>query len=205
MSVPGGIGGGGSGQYGREYVPPPPPATSRRSPWLYVALGCGLFTVLLVGGCVAFISIAGNKLAQEMKKPLDKAALQREMADVPTYPGAKIDEKSTKAAGAVFGFMKGMMKKGQSMTFAAYTTPDDDAKVLAWYDKAMTAAGYQRAKGTAKSGNVEEQRMYRKGDVIVMVQIPGGASTASFHLMRMQGMDEKEAGGLTKGGTDDGE
>lgn len=177
----------GDGQFG-AYVPPPP-ASSGRSPWLYVALGCGIFTLLIFGGCIGAGIYFGNKVKQQINKPLDKEALAKELSDVPIYPNAKLDEKTTKILQATTGFTKGLMKDGQSMAFAAYISADDDSQILKWYDKNMVGAGYKAiSTQESESTGTTASHSFSKGDVVVVIQIPAGKSEDSFHILRMQGM-----------------
>lgn len=163
-----------TGQAG-AYVPPPPPARARRSPWLYVGIGCGLLFLLVVGGCVAALGIMGNRIQQEMKKPINKQEVLAALKDAPIYPNAQFHEQATKGGRAGLSLMSRFLP-AESTAVAAFVTADDDDKVLSWYEKKLPTLGYQPA---TQGGNVNfnagaagaKQRQYKKGQDMLMVQV----------------------------------
>ncbi|GAB4462574.1 MAG: hypothetical protein OHK0029_29720 [Armatimonadaceae bacterium] len=108
------------------------PPAKRRSPWLFFGIGCGALTLALV----AFVGTLIFAMRQEMQKPLDIKAVQKELGpQPPIYPGAKLDEVMTKAqrAGARF----------HGKTVVAFYTDQPSNEVFYWYDRVMPAMGYQ--------------------------------------------------------------
>ena len=181
------------------YVPPPPPP-SKKSPWLFVGLGCGLLILLSFGGCVLLLGSVGKNIAAEMKKPLDTKAVLADLGDIPKYPDAQLSENMTKAQRAVFGnaIMKAAMK-GNEPKVAAFQTKDGVDKVLTWYDKAMDKAGYEPAASTKfpNMGNGSaDQKQYRKGADGVVVQVQRntadetGKNPTLIVVVRMNNMKE---------------
>ncbi len=185
------------GNQNAPYVPPPPPP-SRKSPWLFVGLGCGLLMLLSFGGCILFVGNLGKNIAADMQKPLDKKAVMASMGDVPMYPDAPLSEMMTKAQRSVFNnpLMKGAMK-GNTMEVAAFETKDSAEKVGEWYDKAMDKAGYEPMKSTKmpNMGNGSaEQKQYRKGAdaVLIQAQPSKGSSSAATTIVIVRMPNFKE-------------
>ena len=174
------------GQYG-AYTPPPPPA-ARRSPWLWVALGCGGAVLLGFVGCASISAVFMNRMKTEMSKPLDKAAIKKGLKDTPIYPGATLDENGTKGAHVGIGLFKGMGGKAgeviNSMEIAAFKTPDSADKILAWYDTTLTKDGYKQVRSQQSPVSGGEQHSYQRGSDVVMVQIPQSTRGVSFILTR---------------------
>ena len=184
------------GQYG-AYTPPPPPA-ARRSPWLWVALGCGGAVLLGFVGCASISAVFMNRMKTEMAKPLDKSAIMKGLKDTPLYPGATLDENGTKGAHVGIGLFKGMGGKAgeviNSMEVAAFKTPDSSDKILAWYDTTLTSKGFKPVRSQQSPVSGGEQRSYLRGNDIVMVQIPQTSSGVSFILTRSMAGKNKGAG-----------
>jgi hypothetical protein len=179
----------------------------QRSPWFYVGMGClGLF-VLSLGTCVTIGAVGFNKIRnsegykkmqQEMSKPFDGEAIQKEMAGIPEYPGATLNETSTKAARMATGYMSMVLEK-KKMSTAAYTVKEPPAEVVAWYEKKMPEAGYELANGSPGLKKFEigtGNKMMTKTFIndTEMVQIQGQADSGKnvLLIMRFTGFTPKE-------------
>lgn len=153
------------------YSAPLPPR--RRSPWLYVGLGCGLLTLLTVGGVIAASYMFVNKIKSEIAKPIDKTAVIKSLGDLPVYPGAQFNENMTKAQRATFAAMAKVMPT-TSISAAAFETPDKSDKVFDWYDTKLTSLGYSSYDGgnmTGLGSDKYAQQQYKKGDDLALVQV----------------------------------
>ena len=180
------------------YVPPPPPPR-KKSPWLFVGLGCGLLALLSFGGCVLLLGSMGNNIAAEMKKPLDKKAVLAGMGEIPQYPGSQLSEQMTKIQRATFSNpMMKLVTKGTTPEVAAFETKDEGTKVLEWYGKKMDGLGYEPStsiqmpdmgKGTM------DQKQYRKGTDAVIIQTQPNPSDSNanktvFVIIQMKNIKE---------------
>lgn len=170
------------------YTPPPPPAP-RRSPWLYVGVGCGLVTLLTVGAII-FASMAFvNNIKTAMNQPINKAQVLLSLGDIPLYPGATFDEKITKAQRATFSMMQKVIP-ADSINTAAFSTSDSGDKIADWYDKKMEALGYTPSSGgnlTGMGSSSIVQQQYKKGQDLALVQVqrnPGDDKKNNLVLMR---------------------
>jgi hypothetical protein len=185
------------GKADAPYIPPPPPA-KRRSPWMFVGIGCGLLFLLVVGG-IAVVSVTFvNKVKTAMNAPFDKEAALKSLEDVPIYPGATVDEQTSKAQRAVFQIMEKVMP-AESMTALAFVTEDDSDKIIDWYNKKLESLGYSQHESGSMSGagsSTIAQQQYKKGKDVVMVQIqrntrPKEEGTNFLILLRLKNIKGK--------------
>ena len=173
----------GPGQFG-GYTPPPPPPSSKKSPWLYVGLGCGALILLSFGGCV----LAGVALKNTLTKPVDLAAAKASMGDTPVYPGSKLDETFTRAGGFVGMAMKAAVH-AETSAVAGYSSPDPISKVFPYFESQLKKEGYTQV--PSKSEQIE---MFQKSDDLISVQQSGATSksgNAVFWVMRFHGPNMK--------------
>jgi hypothetical protein len=177
-----------------------PMAPKKKSPWLYVGLGClGLF-VLSLGTCVTLGVVATQKFKAEMVKPLDKETIKQEMAGIPEYPNATLDETATKGARTAMG-MASFLMKGKKMSMAAYDTKESPSDIIAWYEPKMVEAGYETS--DASSASLKKMgintsskgvvRMFIKDQEMVQVQSQEGSKEKNvLILLRMTGFTKEE-------------
>ena len=171
------------------YTPPAP--KKALSPWAWVGIGCGTLTVLAMGGCIA----AGVMFKNAMEKTASPEQVMAELqsAEVPIYPNATFDENATKAAGAAGGMM-GMFSGGKiKMHMGAFTVADPAPKVQTFYQDKLGPIGYSPMNQEMKNpaGRGVEQRQYKKGDVMVMVQTqnpPPGKTGCVLILSKITGL-----------------
>ncbi len=171
----------GSGARGDFYAPPPPPPKRKMSPWAWVGIGCGLFTLLSLGGCFALFSVARNRFQTAMKQPITEQGVAASLGGVPIYPGARLDMDMTRVIRATFGIVGGL--SGGKVTFncGVYRVPAiAPEKLAAWYAAKLKAAGWKTMPRPPAGFNnqrqgITEQSQYAKGDQQVVVQI-GSAS-----------------------------
>lgn len=171
----------GTGTTGGYYAPPPPPPARKMSPWAWVGIGCGLFTLLAFGGCFALFSVAKNRFQETMKQPITEQSVAVSLGGVPVYPGARLDMDMTRVIRATFGIVGGL--SGGKVTFntGVYRVPAiAPDKLAAWYATKLKAAGWKTmprppAGFNNRQQGISEQSQYGKGDQQVVVQI-GSAS-----------------------------
>jgi hypothetical protein len=175
---------------------PTAPTKQPKSPWFYVGMGClGLF-VLSFGTCATIGVIGFNKVKSEMAKPLDKETLKQELAGIPEYPNATLDEQATKAMRAGTGLMSFAMQ-GKKMMMAAYDTKEPASDIIAWYDTKMTEAGYESSNADNVSlkkygisvdtgGTARMVRMFVKDTEMVQIQAQSKKDTKKNVLMIMR-------------------
>jgi hypothetical protein len=177
-----------------------PMAPKKKSPWLYVGLGClGLF-VLTFGGCAILGVVGFNKMKAEIKKPLNKETLKQEMAGIPEYPNTTLNEEATKGMRAAMGLMS-MAMQGKKISMVAYDTKESPADIIAWYEPKMVEAGYETSDtssaslkkmgiNTSSKGVV---RMFIKDQEMVQVQSQEGSKEKNvLILLRMTGFTKEE-------------
>jgi hypothetical protein len=164
------------------YLPPEPPARRGTSPWVWVAAGCGLLTLLTIGGCIAFGTVFINRATQAVREsertPLTEQQVRAGLGDTPLYPGAKIDIPASKrlraVAGTAGGFMGALSGGKIKITSGALRTPAPAAKVLSWYETKFSGwRRVERSRGAIPSdaGGRFEARQFQRGDRMVQVQI----------------------------------
>jgi hypothetical protein len=152
---------------GDSYVPPPPPKP-RRSPWMFVGIGCGVLTLLVVG----MFGLLAYKINQEIKNsPFDLAANRRAMGDTPIYPGSELDEEMTRAqyvtlkmGGGIFGSLK-----ADSIVTETRLTGEPIEDVQDYYWKVMIGRRYKSIPQPEIMG--ARSVLYRKGTDALLVQV----------------------------------
>jgi hypothetical protein len=189
-----------------SYLPPPPPVRSRRSPWLWVALGCGLLALLLLGGVVGvgylFVRNTQRELQKAQNEPLSEAQVRAAIGDTPLYPGARPDIATSKqmrgivrAAGGITGVVSGGKIKTAAAAFLVPATPN---KVLAWYTREMEgwelADDQQRIRAGGEDNaarGFRQSRAYRRGDRQIQITVGGdseAAKTSSLTFLIFEGL-----------------
>jgi hypothetical protein len=156
-----------------------------RSPWIWVGLGCGLTALLAFGGCVALLGIVGQKAAREMGKPLTQKDALAKLGDIPIYQPSTFDELMTKGAQIGSSLVPGGFIAGS----AAFDTNDEPAKVLAWYQQALTAKGYHQLPNQPTFNSNLTQASFQKESDSILVQVQDaskGTHKYTFLLMRMK-------------------
>jgi hypothetical protein len=143
----------------------------RRSPWMFVGLGCGTLTVLMIVLSVVALKGLVNNMQQELNKPFDKKAAVAAMGGLPEYPGATLDEKQSKAQRTTAALLKRILG-AKEVSVLAYQTDDNEAKVMDWYTQKLEKAGYSEGSNVdlSKFGSGVRQGQFAKGDEMVMVQ-----------------------------------
>ena len=179
---------------------PPPPGQPPRPPrqgrpwWVWVLGGCGGCAVLvLIGSIFAFMWVKNNFMDVQVG-PIDKASIQQSLGDVPLYPNGNLEPMATGMMLKMFrGFEKmGGQQPGQLCKgVAAQVTSDSPDKVFAFYEKRLKETGWQQTQAATRNMN-QEQRQYRKGNEVLLVQIQTQAQGTVLMLMRGgPGMAEK--------------
>ena len=189
------------------YLPPTPPALARRgtSPWLWVAMGCLLLTVLMFGSCATIAYFGGKRIAESMKaadrQPLSAQQVLMDLNGVPIYPGAEVDVPTSKTMRAVIGSVGGLMGSftGGKMKMAtgAFVAPAAPETVIAWYDQQFDGWHSTLGKKTpafGNSGHVTASRSYMRGDRQVQVQVSpanGQRGRSLIVLTQMSGIPNR--------------
>ena len=182
------------------FSPPPPPGQPPRPPrqgrpwWVWVLGGCGGCAVLgLIGAIFAFMWVKNNFLDINVG-PTDQASIQQSLGDIPLYPNGTLEPMAT---GAMLRILRGSEKlagqqRGQLVKgVAAQVTSDSPDKVFAFYEQRLKALGWQQSQATSRNMN-QEQRQYRKGNEVLLVQVQTQAQGTVLMLMRGgPGMAEK--------------
>ena len=176
-----------------SFSSPPPPPRRGRSPWAWVAMGCGGLTLLGFGGCAVFVWSVTNQVRQEMAKPFVEAEAIASIGDIPRYPGATIDPEASKAARGGLLAMRRMIPANRQGVLALRST-DPDEKIMGWYEQQMTKNGYKRREMREQSGR-NTQVMWRREKAMAMVQIQHDRKKADVEkmiiLMRFDGVRER--------------
>lgn len=188
------------GASGGMYVPPPPPPVPvqrARSPWLYVGLGCGLLTLLIVGGCIAAATLAVRRATEENKKPVTQQQVVADLKPIPIYPGSKVDLETSRALRAGASVVNVFVKTKAG----AFRVPASSAKVIAWYETKMSGDGWRSVAaaprgfgGSTMRAKNMTQRQFLKNDKQVLVQSgesEAGAKTSRLTLFVISGMPQQ--------------
>jgi hypothetical protein len=176
-----------------SYTPPtggdyPAPPRRGRSPWFYVGMGCaGLVLVSFVGCAVLF-----SRVASELKNaPTTAAATATALKDIPAYPKANWDAKTTQVASVTLKVMSGALK-ATSTAGGGYTTDDLSAEVFAFYDKEMAKRGYKIASRQDSGRQVQHMYVNKTTKTMAMIQVqdtPGENGGRTILVMRFDGVD----------------
>jgi len=160
-----------------NYQPPlPTPPKAGRSPFVYVAAGCGLLTLITMGGCIMLAVNVKNKMVQEQNKPLSVATVEQDLKDIPKPKGAVVDIKQSKVYRATFKAGEAVGFGKVKTTAGVYTVKGEPEDIVAWYDKVMISKeGWEVAPGKTSFQNqktgVRTQRQYIKGKNQLMVMV----------------------------------
>jgi hypothetical protein len=155
-----------------------------RSPWMWVGIGCGVTTLLAFGGCVAFLSVVGQKAAQEMGKPITKEDAIAKLGDIPIYQPSRFNETMTK--GAQFG---SSLIPGQIVSAAvAFETQDNPERVIRWYQQALAAKGYHQLPKQPTFNSDLTQASFQKESDGILVQVQDSRSSAKAYMLLLMRM-----------------
>lgn len=151
---------------GDSYIPPPPPKP-KRSPWMFVGIGCGILTLLVV----AAFGVLAYQIKEEIRKhPFDPAANRQAMGDTPVYPGSVLDEEMTQAqhAGLRMGRAFGSLK-ADSIATETRLTPEPIDEIQDYYWRIMTTRRYKSIPQPEFGG--ARAVLYRKDKDALLVQV----------------------------------
>ena len=157
------------GQAAPYYPPPPAPARRGRSPWVWVGLGCGLVSLLFIGGCLTVAFVGGKRLVEQVEQsqnqPLTEQEVRRALEGTPIYPDARVDipmSKTLRAVASVTSGITGALTGGRGkMAAGAFRAPAPPPKVIAWYDQKF--AGWQRGNAGARMIDLGRQDNENRG------------------------------------------
>jgi hypothetical protein len=172
---------------GGAYVPPPPPA-ARRSPWMFVGIGCGALVLIAVIGMAVLFGNLSKTIGEEMKKPFDVVQVKKSLKDMPEYPNAQFDETMSKAVRGGLSIFAKMMPAEETVAIG-YKTSDTPDKVLTWFDENMPKHGYV-ADTSGGQANVK-QNQYKKGNDRVIVQAQEQQGGTVISVIRFNGFKGK--------------
>lgn len=151
---------------GESYVPPPPPKP-KRSPWMFVGIGCGVLALLVVG----VFGLLAYQIQQEIKNnPFDAQKNRIAMGDTPVFPGSELDDEMTQAqyAGLKIGGMFGNLK-ADKVTCETRLTSESVDDIQDYYWKIMTSRRYKSIPQPEIAG--ARAVLYRKDNDALMVQV----------------------------------
>lgn len=187
---------------GPGYMPSPGPGfpptgqpPRRGKPWWVWALfgcgGCALVAVI----AVAVVSVLGfntYKSAMQDIGPVTEASVKQGLgSDMPAYPNAQLDLDSTKILVTSFRFGEKLAGKPRGSIFsgaALYRTPDDNQKVLSFYDQAMKKEGWQALK--SQDTSFQQQHQFQKAGGVAIIQTQKDPTTGGTQLSIMRGGSE---------------
>lgn len=178
---------GGAPPPGYGGAPPPygppgaPPPRRRGAPWwVWVLGGCGGCLLIAIVAAVIFFQQVGSAVRDIASTPVTETGTRQALGnEVPIYPGSTFDENSTRGARIGLTVVERAGMKGLFRGVGAYRSDDSDEKIFAFYDQKMKAQGYTQA--NAQRSN---QRVYQKGNDVVLVQVQDQAGGKVIILMR---------------------
>jgi hypothetical protein len=136
--------------------------------------GCLLLLIILV----AVGAYLGKGFVDQLSKeagPTTAATVAESLGEIPMYPGGTIELNATKALRLVFlGIERASGKKSGTIVrgIAFINTPQDEQRVLDYYQEQLTKLGWKRQETSgAARGGAAQQRAYRKGNELVIVQV----------------------------------
>jgi hypothetical protein len=144
--------------------------------WGWLLGGCGGCAVVGVLITVALVAFGVNQFQGVMKDvgPVDTKTVKQGLGEVPIYPSMTINEMGTRVAmGVLRAAEKAAGKEPGSIlkTMVVGDTQDAPEKVLKFYQQKLKAQGWVEKKQDANSGGNTEQRMFTKGNEVVMIQV----------------------------------
>lgn len=179
------------------------PVKKKRSPLFYLGMGCLGIVLLTVLG----IGILSWQVMSGLNQKVDSAALIRSFnGDLPIYPGAKIDDRTTNLIQKIISYSRGLANVTESAAIALRSA-EDSKKIVGWYDFEMSKNGFRVMQTRQNSIGIRLEeavnRTYVRIDkqnrlVAVSMQIgkaPGEAAEDSkentmIHVLRMVGQPE---------------
>jgi hypothetical protein len=174
-------------------VPPvPPPQPKRRSPiWTWLLGGCGVCMLLLIIGMVVMGTMMANwvRSATGGLGPVNPTTVQQQLGDVPLYPNGTLNVPATQGSLTAFRLMEKAAGKEPGGIFrgaAVMDTGDAPDAVLQYYDQELRGRGWTPADAGRKqpAGRQVEQKAYRKGNEVVMIQAQPAAKGSTVIIMR---------------------
>jgi len=148
--------------------------SSDRSVLRLLLVGC-LGVALLSVVSIAAITYRVVKQMARPAPPVSAAAIRKQFAGIPLYPGAQLDLQSTQTAARVEGAVGQMIPFGPNrpsspmrLAMAVYSAPAAPSSIAAWYDRRMLADGWSvqgHNSGRARFGiaPAPESRVYQRG------------------------------------------
>ena len=150
---------------------PTPPSRQGKPWWFWLLIGCGGISLLAaVGvGVASWYAYTYVQKAVSEVGPVDEASVTTALGGIPLYPGSKLEVDGTRAVLVAFRMAEkwrneqpGSLVKGA----AILNTQDPAEKVVAFYDRELTARGYERATTSEKGDSV---LVYTQKDEFVTV------------------------------------
>jgi hypothetical protein len=173
-----------------------PPPRGRGAPrWALLLGGCGLLAALFLG-LLAYASVRWFQ-ASASGTPVTPAEVQQSLGtDVPIYPGAVEEPTGTRVLMNAARASQQVVLPGMRPALRSaglFTTTDDAAKVLAFYDRKLAAAGWRRIRSGPESD--PSHHFYQKGDEAVSVEAsPLGYGEKGTELTLMRGQPDEVGG-----------
>ena len=178
-----------------EQPQPPPPPRRRGMPWWgWLLSGCGGCAIVSVIALVA-VTWLGVNMAQKAVKdlgPVDQKTVQKNLGEVPLYPGVVINEMTTQAVMLGFRTMeKGNGKPPGSILKALAIGDSKDApeKVLKFYQQKLKAKGWtEKETGGVSSVNSKRRDFttheFTKGKEVVLILVEPRSNGTRVSVMR---------------------
>jgi hypothetical protein len=123
--------------------------------------------------------------------PVTMASVQQSLKEVPTYPGATLDEKTTQTTLIAYRFIeRTMMQREPGSVFqgvGAMYTNDSPEKVYKFYEAKLKAGGWTRTQST--NTGFSEQRHYQSKGQMVVIQAQSAGNGRTLVMVIRGGKD----------------
>jgi hypothetical protein len=154
--------------------------------WPWVLGGCGGCLLLVIIGIVGFGAWVTSVVRNVKVGPVTQQSVKQSLGNVPLYPNGTLDLRATEAAIRGQAVGKAFTPGAQRVTWrgvAAVRTSDSADQVIAYYDRELPKGGWA-SRQTTSMGGLLQQRIYQKGQELLVVQVQSIGGQRQVTLMR---------------------